>query len=141
LASGFLNNTDRFVIDVKIKPGDKITVYIDGDTPVTIDDCVALSRHIESQFDRDVEDFELSVTSYGADKPLENHRQYKKHIGRELEVHTTDDVQIIGKLTGVDKDKIIIQPGKGKKKKELVVEPMEIRFDEIEKANVVLAFK
>jgi ribosome maturation factor RimP len=78
LVEEHLKGTDKFPVEVQIKGNNIITVIIDGDTGVTIDDCIRLSKHIESKLDRDTEDFELRVSSFGADKPLKMKRQYKK---------------------------------------------------------------
>jgi ribosome maturation factor RimP len=64
-----LLDTDRFIVEVKVKAGNRITVLLDSDTQITIADCVAVNRHIESVFDREVEDYELTVSSSGIDQP------------------------------------------------------------------------
>ena len=64
LTNEALADSDRFLVDVKVKPGNVIEVYIDSDTAVNIDNCVEVSRYIESKLDRDVEDYELNVMSY-----------------------------------------------------------------------------
>ena len=141
LASEHLKDSDRFIMEVKVKTGNIITVYLDGDTPVTIDDCVALSRHIESGLDRDEEDFELRVTSYGADKPLILPRQYRKNTGRDLNILTRDGKSITGKLLDVEDDSILIEVKKEKKKNQFQATSVEVKFEDIEKAMIVIAFR
>ena len=75
-----------FLVEVNITPGNEIEVVIDSDGSVDIDDCVALSRAIEERLDREEEDFELTVTSAGIGRPLRLLRQYRKLIGRPVEV-------------------------------------------------------
>ena len=70
-----LANTDRFLVEIKLKPQNVIEVYVDSDTAVNIDHCVELSRFIESKLDRDVEDYELSVLSWGLSGALKMDRQ------------------------------------------------------------------
>jgi ribosome maturation factor RimP len=61
-----LKGTDNFLVEVAVQTGNRLFVYIDGDNGVTVDDCNALCRHIEDQFDRDLEDFDLTVSSSGS---------------------------------------------------------------------------
>jgi ribosome maturation factor RimP len=96
-----INGTHLFLIDVKVLPGNKIEVFIDGDNGLGINDCVDLSRHIEKSLDREVEDFSLEVSSPGATQPLKLSRQYIKHIGRDFELKLNDGTQISGTLTGI----------------------------------------
>jgi ribosome maturation factor RimP len=93
-----IDGTHLFLIDVKVLPGNRIEVFIDGDNGLGINDCVDLSRHIEKSLDREVEDFSLEVSSPGATQPLKLSRQYIKHIGRDLELKLNDGSQISGTL-------------------------------------------
>ncbi len=140
LANNWLNNTDKFPVEVKVKAGNIITVLIDGDTGVTIDDCIRLSKHIESNLDRDAEDFELRVSSFGADKPLVMKRQYKKNVGRELKIVLNDETSITGRLESVDEEQLDIRT-KGEKKKGGKPGEYKVRFEDIKEAVVVLSFK
>jgi len=140
LSNAGLKGTDKFPVDVQIKGNNIITILIDGDTGVTIEDCIRLSKHIEANLDRDAEDFELRVSSFGADKPLKMKRQYKKNVGRELKVTLVDDTLITGKLDSMTDNFVTIKP-KGDKKKGGKVEAINIDFDEIKEASVVLSFK
>ena len=134
-----LEGTDKFLVLVKIRPGNKIMVFIDGDQAVTIEDCVKLSRIIESNFDRDQEDFELSVSTSGADQPLKLARQYPKHIGRTLMVKTGEDSRK-GKLEACDDNGIwLLLPAD--KKKKVAEEKVFIPFTEITESKIELTFK
>jgi ribosome maturation factor RimP len=93
-----INGTHLFLIDVKVLPGNKIEVFVDGDNGLGINDCVDLSRHIEKSLDREVEDFSLEVSSPGATQPLKLSRQYIKHVGRDLELKLNDGTLFTGKL-------------------------------------------
>lgn len=134
-----LEGTDLFLVDLKIGKDNKISVFIDGDNGVTIQNCIDLSRKIESNFDREVEDFELSVFSSGVGEPLKLNRQYKKNIGRNIEVITNEEGEtIVGELLMVDEEKIVvrIQP---KKKKDPIVEK-EIFIDNIKESKIIILF-
>lgn len=141
LATGFLEETDKFIMNTEVKPGNLIIVTIEGDTMVTIDDCIRLSRSIENSLDRDVEDFELRVRSYGADNPLVLPRQYKKHIGRELDITLADDNKIQGKLQTVNDNSIVILESKSGKKKTQEQTKKTVPFSEILDARIILSFK
>jgi ribosome maturation factor RimP len=140
LAGDWLNGTDKYLVALKIKPGNRILVFIDGDHGVTIEDCVKLSRHIESNLDRDKDDFELQVSSSGADQPLIMPRQYIKHTGRHIRVTTADDVQNTGILELCNDDGITIKVAGDKKKKE-PEKTVFIAFRDIKESKIELSFK
>lgn len=141
LATDFLEDTDKFIMNIDVKPGNIIIVTIDGDTLVTIDDCIRLSRSIEGKLDRDEEDFELRVRSYGAESPLLQPRQYKKHIGRELKFTLKDETSMQGKLMDVQDEQIEILEKKSGKKKQAEHSQKTLLFSEIEDARIILSFK
>eukprot|EP01155_Anaeramoeba_flamelloides_P019385 Anaeramoba_flamelloidesa574179_19.p1 GENE.a574179_19~~a574179_19.p1 ORF type:complete len:150 (+),score=12.72 a574179_19:106-555(+) len=122
-----LFGTDRFLVELKISTDNKIRVIIDGDSGVTIDSCVALSRHIEGNLDRDKEDFELSVYSAGIDRPFSMLRQYTKNIGRAVKILTVEDKTIRGILKSATSIQIeVLEETKRKNKKNKKVEYGEI---------------
>ncbi len=141
LAEQHLQGTDKYVVDVVVKAGNVITIVIDSDTSVVIDDCSHLSKFVESSLDRDQEDFELRVTSYGADKPLILTRQYVKNLGRQLVVTKKDEQKVKGKLLSADQNGITLEPTPDKKKKESIAEPIKIAYNDIDQAKIVLSFK
>ena len=95
-----LAGTDLFLVGIRQSPSNEIEITIDSDTSVGIDRCAELSRAVEEAFDRDAEDFELTVMSAGIGQPLTMLRQYRKLIGREVEAVLKDG----SKLTAVLKD-------------------------------------
>lgn len=136
---------DLFLIDLKFSAGDGITVILDGDQGVTVQDCLDASRAIEFNMDREEHDFSLQVMSAGLSEPLSIPRQFRKNIGREIEVLLTDSSEIEGELAEVDEEKITLvlryrkpkEVGKGKVD---VEEEKEIPYSDIKKALVVLKF-
>jgi ribosome maturation factor RimP len=140
-----LADTPVFVVDIKVSTRNKIMVFLDGDNGVPISECVKVSRHIESSLDRENEDFELEVSSVGVDKPLQLPRQYRKNIGRNIQVVTTSGTKLTGKLINSDDHSITIEKElkkKKKKKEELPEEPVQIiPFSEIEEVKVLVSFK
>ena len=123
LAEEALAGSDRFLVDVRVKPNNVIEVYIDSDTSVNIDNCVDASRYIESKLDRDVEDFELSVLSWGLSGALRMDRQLQKYLDKDVEVKTKELGKIHGKLIRFDEEQVEIQPAPKKSKKKPVEEP------------------
>jgi ribosome maturation factor RimP len=98
-----------FLVEVKAK-GDEVEVFIDSDARdadgrirhVTVDDCTRLTRAIEARFDRDTDDFSLTVSSAGVGQPLRHPRHFRKLVGRMVEVVTTNGAKIVGVLEGVE---------------------------------------
>jgi ribosome maturation factor RimP len=140
LVNEHLAGTDMFLVELFIKPTNRIYIFIDGDHGVKISDCVELSRHIESQYDRETVDFELNVSSSGADQPIRLPRQYLKNIGRSLQVKLPDETVITGKLEATD-DKGITLVTEGDKKKKTGPETLKLTFEEIVESKVVISFK
>lgn len=136
---------DLYLIDLKISATDAITVILDGDEGVTLQDCLDASRAIENNMDREEHDFSLQVMSAGLSEPLSSPRQFRKNIGRELEIVLADDKEIEGELIKVEDDKVTLilkyrkpkEIGKGKVD---VVEEREIPYTDIKKALVAVKF-
>ena len=135
-----LEGTDKFIVEIKVKAGNKITVLLDSDTDISIDDCIDITRHIESVYDREAEDYDLTVSSAGIDQPYKMLRQYTKNIGREVEVTFTDGTVFSGKLVAADKDKFSVYR-KTKVKKVETEETKEVLFSEIKHTKEVISFK
>jgi ribosome maturation factor RimP len=139
-----LTGTDKFLVDFSVSTSNHIIVFIDGDNGVTISDCVALSRKIESNLDRETEDFELDVSSAGLDLGLRVKRQYVKNIGRSVDVKLNDNTKITGILKAVDENTITIElfPTKKKKKTDEIIDLTKIiDFKDIKETKVVITFK
>ena len=112
-----LQDTDLFLVEVKVKPSNVIEVYVDSDTAVNIDQCVAISRYVEGKLDRDAEDFELSVFSWGLSGALKLDRQLQKYLGKDVEVKTKELGRFQGKLVRFDAEKVEIAPAPKKTSK------------------------
>lgn len=140
-----LKDSEYFLTDIKVSANNEITVEIDSMTPGDIDECVKLTRAIESAFDRDKEDYELEVGTAGLTSPLKVKRQYEKYIGRDLEVLTNDGRKLHGMLRKTGDDGIVLtieQKVKKEGSKKLVIETTEIDlpFQLIKKAVYDLKF-
>jgi ribosome maturation factor RimP len=137
---------DMFIVDIQVSTGNAISVQIDSDNGLSIDQCVAFSRQIEHNLDRDAEDFELEVSSPGLTQPFKVLRQYRKNIGREIEVTTNDGDKHTGILKEAGDNGILVEESRrerveGKKKKVTVTEDLSFSFDQIRTAKSVISFK
>ncbi|MFP4467948.1 MAG: ribosome assembly cofactor RimP [Bacteroidales bacterium] len=148
IVNDFLEGSDQFLVAVKVTPQNKIMVFIDGDSGVSIADCVRLSRHIESLLDRDVADFELDVSSVGVGYPLRMTRQYRNNIGRRLAIKDTEGEKVSGKLVEVDEKGVTLEKDKPRKGKKNQKEPetdagntVYVPFEQIHEARVQVSFK
>ena len=144
LEEGLLEKPTLFLIDLTITESFKIIVTLDGDNGVALQDCIDISRYIDSNLDREEHDFSLEVASAGVSLPLKNIRQYKKNVGRILQVET-DSVNIEAKLVEANDDFIVMEwearePKKIGKGKETVQKRQEIPYSEIKKAIVIIIF-
>lgn len=125
-----IQDTDLFLVEVKVKPSNVIEVFIDSDTAVNIDQCVAVSRYVESKMDRDAEDFELSVLSWGLSGALKLDRQLQKYVGKDVEVKTKELGKLQGKLVSFNAEKVEIAPApKKSSKKKPAEEPVNLLLD------------
>lgn len=137
--------SDLFLVDLKVSVASDITIILDGDQGVSIQDCLDASRAIEFNIDREEQDFSLQVMSAGLSEPLTLPRQFQKNVGRDLEILLEDTTKVQGELASVDDEKITLilryrKPkdiGKGKVD---VEEEREIPYSEIKKALVVIKF-
>lgn len=139
IVEAHFRDTDKFLVSVKVKPGNKIMVFIDADSSISISDCIQLSRFIESHLDREKEDFDMDVSSAGLDFPLSLERQYKKNIGREVKVTLVDGTVKKGLLSlssdqGIEIIETLIE--KKNKKKEITKVPVFLKFDQIKETRL-----
>ena len=107
-----------FLVDLRIKPTNNIKVFLDGDSGITIEKCVQVNRKLYKKLEEAAlfpdGDFSLEVSSAGLDEPLKSLRQYKKNIGRPVEVHFQDGTLKEGVLTAVNEEGIVLEVATGK---------------------------
>jgi len=130
-----------FLVDIKISTSNEITVLFDKEGGVIVRDCLFVSRHIEGNLEREIEDYQLTVCSPGIDKPFMVEKQYIKNIGRDVKIKTTDGDKIKGKLIAFGEDVVIETETKQKKKKEVLIEQINIPFDKIKETKLIIKFK
>ena len=143
LAEHELEGSDNYVVEVMVKSGNRIRIFIDSDHEISVDVCIALSRAIEGSLDREEEDFELMVSSAGLDQPFIMLRQYKKYLNRQVNVQLLDGSKLSGILTHSDEDHITIKPLITKGKHKALEEGPEQRLplNEIKETKPAVLFK
>ena len=142
----WLEDKDYFLVEVIISPDDKIVVEIDHKEGVWIEDCVELSRYIESRLNREDEDYELEVGSAGIGQPFKVLQQYVNHIGKEVEVLAKDGRKHCGILKGADEQQFTVTVQKkvkeeGAKRPKMVDEDLTFTYVEIKYTKYLISFK
>lgn len=135
-----------FLVELEVKEGNVISLEIDSMAGITVQECMAFSKTIEGELDREVEDFELQVSSPGLDKPFRVIAQYEKNIGREVKVVPVDGLVVKGELKEVTEEDIMVEYSikeriEGRKKKETIIKQERINFNNIKETTVIISFK
>jgi len=97
-----LKDSGLFLVDVNISKGNRIRILIDKQEGINIEECARVNRLLGSRLNRDIEDFDLEVSSPGVGAPLKVFRQYLKNIGKEVDVIKKDGIKVSGRLIRVD---------------------------------------
>jgi ribosome maturation factor RimP len=136
-----------FVVEISISKSNSINVELDKSNGyVSIEECVAVSRNIEHNLDREAADFELHVSSAGLDKPLRVLAQFVKNIGKEVDVVLKDGTTLSGVLQHAEENSLTLETSRmekieGKKKKENIVEQHVLPMSKIKETKIVISFK
>jgi len=144
LEEALAENSALFLIELAFLPGNKIYVVVDGDTGISLKECIRISRNIENNFDREEEDFSLEVTSPDIADPLKVKRQYQKNINRILKV-TTNEAVFEGTLIEAN-DKYVVLTWKTREPKPIgkgkvtVEKSVTIAHENIREAKVKIIF-
>ena len=135
-----------FLVDVSVSKDNDIVVTIESENgKIELDDCVALSRYFETQFDREVEDYSLTMTSAGLDQPFKVLRQFEKAVGTKVEVQLKGGKKMVALLEDADEDGITLkytakEAVEGKKKKELVEHVDRFTMDQVNAVRPFIEF-
>jgi ribosome maturation factor RimP len=141
----WLEDKDYFLVEVTVSPDDRIVVEIDHAEGVWIEDCVELSRYIESKLNREEEDYELEVGSAGIGQPFKVLQQYLNHIGKDVEVMTKDGRKLTGTLKEADEQHFTVSvPTKvkeeGAKRPKIVDLDNEFSYDDVKYTKYQIKF-
>ena len=131
-----LEGSKLYLVTLQVSKDNVIDIALDSDEDITIDDCVAVNDAVHAAFDRDDEDYELTVGSYGITSPLLLPRQYLKNVGYEVEVLTCDGRKLKGVLAAADDEGFTLSMTvkrklEGKKRPELVEEQERFKYSDI----------
>ena len=143
VAEAKIKELDGFFVDLKVNTANVITLFFDRMDGVHIEHCLAISKHIEENFDRDIEDYELTVCSAGLDNPFMVEEQYHKYNGREVGVLLSNGKRKKGKILSYENDKLTLQVIKKKKgsKNENTINELVIPKIEIKETKLKINFK
>ena len=135
-----------FLVDVSVSKDNDIVVTIESENgKIELDDCVALSRYFESQFDREKEDYSLTMTSAGLDQPFKVLKQYLKAVGTKVEVQLKGGKKMVALLAAADEEGVTLKYSvkeavEGKKKKELVEHEDRFTMDQVNSVRPFIEF-
>ncbi|MBP8792453.1 MAG: ribosome assembly cofactor RimP [Lutibacter sp.] len=138
-------NNELFLVDIQFLPENKIYVEIDGDSGVSLNECIRVSRSIEDNLDREEEDFSLEVATPDVAQPIKLTRQYIKNVGRTLSIKLKENKSLEGVLKNVTDQNIQLEwktrePKPVGKGKVTVIKNESISFNDIVEAKVKIIF-
>jgi ribosome maturation factor RimP len=136
-----IEGTDIFIADVKVSSANKITVLVDTNKGITIDECVSVSRHIEKNLDRDKEDFELMVSSPGLEMPFVVLEQYIKNEGKKVVVLDNDGGRYQGILKNITAGGFELETEVRKKGEKAVLKEISFNFEQVRSTKTLIEFK
>lgn len=142
----YLQGSELYLVDLKITQDNRVQIEIDAFKGVSLDDCIGLNRFIESKIDREIEDYELEVSSAGLTEPFKVLKQYEKNLGKEVEVLTTEGKKMTGVISQVAEDQFGLTIEKsmkqeGAKRKTTVKEELLLSYKNIKTTKLIIRFK
>ncbi len=146
LLSTLLEDDKFFIVEVQVSPSkvrQKVTVLIDSDPGISIDECAEISRELGEMLEAQEvlpNAYTLEVSSPGVDYPLAMPRQFRKNIGRTLRVILKDGMEKKGQLISANEEGFVVLEELKKKKKDQVPAELSFAYDEVAKAEVQIKF-
>ena len=135
---------DMFLVDITISKSNVVCIYIDSLKNITIDDCVAVSRHVASELGPEADDFEIQVSSPGVGQPFRVKQQFLKNTGRQIELSATDGKVYKGRLESAGENSITLSARVKEKtetgKKQEITRILSFDYDSIKSAATVVTF-
>ena len=141
LIEEYIKGKELFLVSVKVSSANRIIVLADKKDGITIDECAAIHRHIENGLNRDVEDFELQVSSPGLDLPFSVIEQYLKNEGKKVEVVDNDGTKYTGKLKNVTPGGFELETEIKTKGKAPELKDVSFNFEQIKSTRIILTIK
>ena len=143
VAQSKIKELGGFLVNIKVNTANVITLFFDRMDGVRVEHCLALSKHIEEHFDREIEDYELTVCSAGLENPFMVDQQYHKYNGKEVGVLLVNGKRKRGVICSYENDELTLEVSKKKKgnKKENTIEKIVIPKLEIKETKLKINFK
>ncbi|TBO45172.1 ribosome assembly cofactor RimP [Pedobacter kyonggii] len=135
---------ELFLVEVKMLPNNKLIIHVDGDEGISIQDCVAISRHVGFHLEEEnaiEQAYNLEVSSPGVGEPLKLIRQYNKNIGRTVSIKLKEGLKKEGKLLSVTENNLLIEESVKEKGKKAVAIQTAVPFNDILETSVLISFK
>ena len=135
---------ELFLVEVKMLPNNKLIIHVDGDQGISIQDCVAISRHVGFHLEEEnaiEQAYNLEVSSPGVGEPLKLIRQYNKNIGRSISIKLKEGQKKEGKLLSVTENELLIEESVKQKGKKAVSVETTVPFNDIIETSVLISFK
>lgn len=139
-----IKDTELFIVEVKVSGGNRISIALDRPTKLNVGDCAEVSRYVEAGLNRDVEDFEITVSSPGLEQPLRVLNQFLKHQGRNVRVVLKDGRLLRGKMNSANEEGIaleVFRENKKKNKEQAQNELVNLKYPEIKETKIEITFK
>lgn len=145
LGKALEENPQLFLIDLDFSETNKISVVLDGDSGVNLQDCINVNRFLDNGLEGEEVEFSIEVASAGLSTPLKLVRQYKKNIGRTLKVKTISQGDVEGTVTEADEEGVTLtwsarEPKEIGKGKVTVEKTLKISYTDIKEAVVIISF-
>jgi ribosome maturation factor RimP len=145
LVKEYIGGTELFLVAVRISSTGRITILVDRKEGITIDECAKLSRFIENNLDRNVEDYELQVSSPGMDMPFLVKEQYYKNEGKQIEVIDFSGIRLTGILKNVTEGgfelETVVKTKNHGKSKSIEKKDISFNYEEVKSAREIVLFK
>jgi ribosome maturation factor RimP len=135
-----------YLVEVTVSKDNDVEVTIESEEgKVELEDCVAISRFFETKFDRETEDYSLTVTSAGLDQPFKVFKQFEKAVGKKVEVQLKGGRKMVAVLEAADQESITLKYSQkeaveGKKKKEIVEHVDRFTMDQVNAVRPFIEF-
>ncbi len=136
-----------FIVDISVSKDNDIVLTIESEnSKIELDDCVSLSRFFETKFDREAEDYSLTVSSAGLDQAFKVFKQYLKAVGSKVEVLLKGGKKMVATLEAADEESITLKYSvkeavEGKKKKETLEHVDVVALENVNSVKYYIDFK
>lgn len=138
------DRSDLFIVSITMLKNGILSILLDGDQGISIDNCAAVSRHVGFHLEEEnvIEHaYRLEVSSPGIDSPLVSLRQYTKNIGRDVRVKLVNGDKKEGKLLGATENEVTIEEKVKEKGKKAELKEVVLPVDQIKETRVLISFK